>query len=716
MTTRPTLLSTPDDAALAKWTRDVEGFVEDLIGTATLPSAPEEVKVVSQSNSVKVTFRAVNEVGVSEYKIYRSTDKNFSGENAEHIATVTQAIDPSSTDLIYIDAESTEKSYYFVSAVKGIRRPRLEGIPAGFGSATGGAEIGEDENGGTISGFSGIPGSILFVNEDSLIDQDNENLFYSQTFRAMVVGRAGLLWGSQKSPDVTLIRDDADTLALRRGTNAQMFNIYNTFTDATDNELAEIGFIPVADVFVIGTKKGSAGGTARPMAFRTDEIEAMTIGIDQKSTFLESVLIDGATDSVQLLVRGHSTQTSDIFLVEDDANAKRFSVENGGLARVEGTFGIAFNPNQLGGFVGPSISFGAPGFTPTIPILGVVGTVTLLIGETLARIDIDGSGQAASWSATQHIIFTPSTIWSQTNAPGVSNAATSKTNPVFIPDRSDFNTGIGGGVGDGSVSIINLSRENTTWTEHGSAPFSMEHKHLFISDGSEIFAALHKLSGTLTGLLGNTGTLFGHDIDPTIVTQSETESIANIASLNIEEPKITDNLTGGGLITVASTVRIGGAPDEGVTNWALNVVTGATNLGGGLNVTGVFSVTNNITNQAITQIRTAEATVVTSSGSSVTASNLIPAGSFVIGLTTRVTTLVTGPAGYDVGDGADVDRWGNSILVAEDTTSDITDFQSSALTLFPAANDVVITSDGVDFTAGEILITVHYMTLVAPIA
>lgn len=122
------------------------------------------------------------------------------------------------------------------------------------------------------------------------------------------------------------------------------------------------------------------------------------------------------------------------------------------------------------------------------------------------------------------------------------------------------------------------------------------------------------------------------------------------------------------------------------------------------------------TNQAITQIRTAEATVVTSSGSSVTASNLIPAGSFVIGLTTRVTTLVTGPAGYDVGDGADVDRWGNSILVAEDTTSDITDFQSSALTLFPAANDVVITSDGVDFTAGEILITVHYMTLVAPIA
>ena len=239
MTTRPTLLSTPDGAALAKWTRDVEGFVEDLIGSSDLPSAPAEVKVVSQTNSVKVTFRAVNEVGVSEYKIYRSTDKNFSGENAEHIATVTQAIDPSATDIIYIDAESTEKSYHFVSAVKGLRRPRLEGLPAGFGSATGGAEIGEDVNGGTIPGFDGIPGSILFVNEDSLIDQDNDNFFYSQTFRAMVVGEAGLTWGPHLSPDIYLVRDGSDTLALRRGLNSQIFRVYETLDSTAPPDITQ---------------------------------------------------------------------------------------------------------------------------------------------------------------------------------------------------------------------------------------------------------------------------------------------------------------------------------------------------------------------------------------------------------------------------------------------------------------------------------------------
>lgn len=232
MTTRPTLTSTPEDASLAKWTRDVEGFVEDLIGTANLPSAPAEVKVVSQANSVKVTFRAVNEVGVSEYKIYRSTDKNFTGENAEHIATVTQAIDPTGTDLVYIDAESTEKSYYFVSAVKGIRRPRLEGLVAGFGSSTTGHAIGEVSvgggSGGVISGFSGTPGSILFVDEDGFIGQDNDNFFYSQSFKVPVAGPEGISWGPHALPDVFLVRDGSDILSQRRGTNSQIFRVYET--------------------------------------------------------------------------------------------------------------------------------------------------------------------------------------------------------------------------------------------------------------------------------------------------------------------------------------------------------------------------------------------------------------------------------------------------------------------------------------------------------
>ena len=63
------------------------------------------------------------------------------------------------------------------------------------------------------------------------------------------------------SPDVILARDAANTLALRNGANAQAFNIYNTFTDATDFER---GFLKWdTNVFTIGTDAGGSGGTAR---------------------------------------------------------------------------------------------------------------------------------------------------------------------------------------------------------------------------------------------------------------------------------------------------------------------------------------------------------------------------------------------------------------------------------------------------------------------
>lgn len=120
-------------------------------------------------------------------------------------------------------------------------------------------------------------------------------------------------------------------------------------------------------------------------------------------------------------------------------------------------------------------------------------------------------------------------------------------------------------------------------------------------------------------------------------------------------------------------------------------------------------------NSAETDIQSTFADVATTSGSSVTAVGLIPAGSFVFGVTVRVLDLVTGPSGFDVGDGIDVDRWGNSISIGALTTTDITDFTSGAVTTFQVANDVVLTSDGVDFTGGSVRITIHYLTITTSI-
>ena len=74
---------------------------------------------------------------------------------------------------------------------------------------------------------------------------------------------ASIAWNSSNysssSGDLLLTRDAAGTLAQRNGINAQTFNLYNTYTNATDYERAHIGWNDTADTFVIGTEAAGTG-------------------------------------------------------------------------------------------------------------------------------------------------------------------------------------------------------------------------------------------------------------------------------------------------------------------------------------------------------------------------------------------------------------------------------------------------------------------------
>jgi hypothetical protein len=59
------------------------------------------------------------------------------------------------------------------------------------------------------------------------------------------------------SNDVALARDAANTLAQRNGVNAQAFNLYNTYTDASNYERGYKRF--VSNVFDIGTEAAGTG-------------------------------------------------------------------------------------------------------------------------------------------------------------------------------------------------------------------------------------------------------------------------------------------------------------------------------------------------------------------------------------------------------------------------------------------------------------------------
>ena len=82
--------------------------------------------------------------------------------------------------------------------------------------------------------------------------------------------------GSSLTLDTVLVRDAANTLALRNGALAQTFNVYGTYTSGTSYERLTLS-APSAANAIIGTNKGSGGGTARGLEFQTDGVSRWSI-------------------------------------------------------------------------------------------------------------------------------------------------------------------------------------------------------------------------------------------------------------------------------------------------------------------------------------------------------------------------------------------------------------------------------------------------------
>jgi hypothetical protein len=67
--------------------------------------------------------------------------------------------------------------------------------------------------------------------------------------------------------DLSLFRDAADALAQRRGTNAQAFRVYNTYTDASNYERGRLEWS--SNVFIISTSRAGTG-SSRELRLQTD--------------------------------------------------------------------------------------------------------------------------------------------------------------------------------------------------------------------------------------------------------------------------------------------------------------------------------------------------------------------------------------------------------------------------------------------------------------
>lgn len=142
-------------------------------------------------------------------------------------------------------------------------------------ASTGGSLLADLQVGG-VSQFSVSKAAVLNLggsNSGQLLINSTTpepRFYFNANANRMSLGSAGQIsWGNTTSAsstqDLFLLRDTANVLALRNGTNAQTFNVYNTYTDASNNEA--LRFLWNSATAYIGTTQ-SGTGVARSLAFQ----------------------------------------------------------------------------------------------------------------------------------------------------------------------------------------------------------------------------------------------------------------------------------------------------------------------------------------------------------------------------------------------------------------------------------------------------------------
>jgi len=133
-----------------------------------------------------------------------------------------------------------------------------------------------------------------------------------------------------------------------------------------------------------------------------------------------------------------------------------------------------------------------------------------------------------------------------------------------------------------------------------------------------------------------------------------------------------------------------------------------------------FIATDNVTVQSDKQATVAikmKSETLTFSGDSTktTASNIIPHGAFVVGVTGRVNTEFTGCTDLDIGISGDTDIFAAGIALTAGTTFDNTNATAVLPNPSLSNQEIVVTANGGPATAGVISLTVHYLDITAAV-
>lgn len=262
---------------------------------------------------------------------------------------------------------------------------------------------------------------------------------------------------------------------------------------------------------------------------------------------------------------------------------------------------------------------------------------------------------------------------------------------------SSYNTAVGNGAGNALTS----SNTGNTFIGRGAGQYTSGNATYNVAIGYNAYGGTGASNGDFNTFIGQ---LSGSNIttgsyNTFLGSRAGSQSGAAITtgSYNI---MIGHDVGFTNSATASTQLVIGTSTNRAI--WSADYTVGI-NVGGPANGQGLG-------------IKSATALLSAMSGATVTSTNLIPAGSTVLGVTIRVTTLITSGDGgttLTIGDGTDVDAWGTGIAFAANTTTTGTAFTVTTPAHYAAATSVVLTCTGGTFSAGAVRVTVHYLDYTA---
>ena len=532
--------------------------------------------------------------------------------------------------------------------------------------------------------------------------------------------------GGNSSPYLALYKDANDILAQRRTTNAQAFRVYNTYTDASNYERAEMGWS--GNVFYIGI--GNAGtGTARRLSLSsgTGTSIAVSSTMEYQSGSLVFKWYNGSTIGVGPSFSDiYFSNPNNLVSVRNGTTGQSFAVYNtftdtSNYERLGITWAsniCTISPENAGTGSPRALTLATPslGTTGTVPALSLVagnGTVTGAKGGSI-NITAGNGGSGNGGGGGSVTIAAGVNVADNTQPPGNITITAGQSGGAAQSGSVTIQGGtssVGGAPAGGTVNILGGAQGTpgnvATTSSTGSVVVKSPDSNALMGSAA---TSLANPTGNVSIATGNGGTISVASTQPTITTGSSgTISISTGAGGSATVIGTTRNAGSSGTITISTNAggnASGGTTNNGGSSGSIIIGTGVAGTGstangtvgtiqfnvGGINTANVLS--TGLGSNAVTAIPlpTTTATVTAATGNATTVT-YTAANTFSVGQIVSIT-------GLTITTGSSLNLANQTITTASSTQFTVTNAtvgtaaatQSGTATIQSAGNSVTITA------------------------